>query len=99
VINGRFQLALFWRFSITVVSASSISLATDYWLLAAVPVPLFSRHSPLATRHSPPAIRPTDSEFGDPELAPLCRRHMLRNATFFGFFEILENQVSTQVIN
>ena len=34
-----------------------------------------------------------DSEFGDPELGPLCMRHMLRNATFFGFFENLGNHV------
>ena len=43
------------------------------------------------TRHLPSAI--PDSEFGDPELDPLCMRDMLRNATFFGFFENLGNQV------
>jgi len=45
-------------------------------------------HSPLATRHSPPAL--PDSEFGDPELGPLCMHDMLRNATFCGVFEIME---------
>ena len=34
-----------------------------------------------------------DSEFGDSELGPLGMRHMLQNATFFGFFENLGNQV------
>src|SRR5208337_2208044 len=43
------------------------------------------------TRHLPYAI--PDSEFGDPELGPLCMRHMLRTATFFGFFESLGNPV------
>ncbi len=32
------------------------------------------------TGHLPSAI--PDSEFGDPELGPLCMRYMLRNATF-----------------
>jgi hypothetical protein len=41
------------------------------------------------TRHLPSAI--PDSEFGDPELGPLWMRHMLRNATFFGFLENLGN--------
>src|SRR5271166_4962918 len=41
------------------------------------------------TRHLPSAL--PDSEFGDPELGPLGMRHMLRNATFFGFFENLGN--------
>ena len=49
------------------------------------------------TRHLPPAI--PDSEFGDSELGPLGIRYMLRNATFFGFFENFENQASTQAIN
>jgi len=38
-------LASFWRFSITVVSASSISLATGYCSCAT------DHHSPFATRH------------------------------------------------
>jgi len=41
--------------------------------------------------HLPSAM--ADSEFGDPELAPLCMRDMLRNATFLGFFENLGNQL------
>jgi len=45
MVNTMGKLALFWRFSIPVVSASSISPATGYW-------PLFSCHwPPLATRH------------------------------------------------
>jgi hypothetical protein len=73
------KLASFWRFSITARSLSSHYLATG--------------HCPysLATRHLPPAI--PDSEFGDSELGPLGMRYMLRNATFFGFFEILGNLV------
>src|SRR5271157_6368328 len=47
--------------------------------------------SSCGTRHLPSAI--ADSEFGDPELGPLCMRDMLRNATFFGFFESLGNQL------
>ncbi len=42
-------------------------------------------------REAPSAI--PDSEFGDPELGPLCMRDMLRNATFLGFFENLGNQL------
>ena len=45
----------------------------------------------VALAHLPYAI--LDSEFGDPELGPLCMRHRLRNATFFGLFESLENRV------
>jgi len=79
MINTTGKLASFWRFSITARSLSSHYLATG--------------HCPysLATRHSPSVI--PDSEFGDPELGPLCMRYMLRNATFFGFFEILGNLV------
>ena len=58
--------------------------------VAATPL---TSHRPIirGTRHLPSAI--PDSEFGDPELGPLCMRHMLRNATFLGFFENLGNQV------
>jgi hypothetical protein len=41
--------------------------------------------------HLPSAI--PASEFGDPEWGPLCMRDTLRNATFLGFFENLENQI------
>src|SRR5271157_849922 len=63
------------------------------------------RHPPDGICHLPPAIRHLPfvichlpfviphSEFRDPELGPLCMRDMLRNATFWGFFEILGNQV------
>jgi len=42
----------------------------------------------LATRHSPSAI--PDSEFGDPELAPLGMRDMLQKATFPRIFRNFE---------
>src|SRR5208282_3790443 len=57
----------------------------------AVPSSPRTGQSSCGTRHLPSAI--PDSEFGDPELGPLGMRHMLRNATFFGFFENLENRV------
>ena len=52
---------------------------------------------PIIMWHSPPATRYSDSEFGDSELGPPGMRDMLRNATFFGFFEILGNWFSMQV--
>ena len=61
-----------------------LSGARETWLAPNV-------QSSCGTRHLPPAI--PDSEFGDPELGPLGMRYMLRNATFFGFFEILGNLV------
>jgi len=53
--------------------------------------------SSCGTRHLPSAI--PDSEFGDRELGPVGMHHMLRNATFSGFFANLRNQVLTQAIN
>ena len=53
--------------------------------------PLTTHHSPLATRNLPSAI--PDSEFGDPELGPLCMHDILRFATFTGSFsEFLESR-------
>jgi hypothetical protein len=58
--------------------------------MAATQVHLAQANHTCGTRHLPSAI--PDSEFGDPELGPLCLRQMLRNATFFRFFESLGNQ-------
>ena len=67
-----------------------LSGARETWLAPNV-------QSSCGTRHLPSAI--PDSEFGDSELGPLGMRYMLRNATFFGFFENFEYQDSTQTIN
>ena len=47
--------------------------------------------SSCGTRHLPSAL--PDAEFGDPASGPLCMHDILRNATFFGFFENLGNHV------
>jgi|GEM_PF-3031917 len=62
-----------------------------FTLMAATPTSPRTGQSSCGTRHLPSAM--PDSEVGDPELGPLGMRHMLRNATFFGFFENLGNQV------
>jgi len=86
MINATGRLASFWRFSITAGSLPSHYLAIGRWSLS-----VFTRHSPLTTGHLPSAL--PDSEFGNPEWVPICLRHILRKATFFGFFENLKNQV------
>ena len=48
IINTTSKLALFWRFSITASTISSI-----HWPLFSCHWPLFSRHSPLFLCHSP----------------------------------------------
>src|SRR5271166_2794703 len=61
-----------------------LSGARETWLAPNV-------QSSCGTRHLPTAL--PDAEFGDPELGPLGMGYMLRNATFFGFFENLGNHV------
>ena len=62
-------------------------------VLTGTQVTTFARPIPrrCGTRHLPSAI--PDSDFGDPASGPLCRRDILRNATFFGFFENLGNHI------
>src|SRR5271166_4774213 len=62
----------------------TLSGARETWLAPNV-------QSSCGTRHLPSAI--PDSEFGEPELGPLCMRYMLRNATSFGFSRVWETKV------
>jgi len=76
---------------------SALASARCFHLHGSHPSSARTGQSSCGTRHLPSAI--PDSEFGDPELGPLCMRDMLRNATFWGFFEILGSRFSTQVLN
>ena len=69
-INTAGKLASFWHFSLTASSLSSHSLATDYWPLATVLMPLTTVLC--ATPHAPPAGSGRAQD--PPPLATACHR-------------------------